>query len=252
MRFDSRNGASVLDRAFMVLQVLGEEGASLSLAEAARRSGLPKATVYRLLTQLVGLDVVERLGGEYVLGPRLFSLGSDAARLARLRDAAAPYMTDLYQATHEVITLGLLDQHTVLLVERIFGPGNSQVRSRVGARWPLHCTALGKAVLAQAPESTRERLLERQLGACTPRTLTAPRLLRDKLNEIGGMGIAFDQEEFRPGMRCVAAPIFDETGETIAAISVSGTTARVQPTHAASALRSAAGRISQTLKAARQ
>ncbi len=111
----------MLERAFSLLEALGSDGTSVGLAELARRAGLPKATAYRLANQLIDLHVLERAGQEYQLGLKLFELGNSVARQRELREAALPFMEDLYEATHETIHLGVLDETEVLYVEKIAG-----------------------------------------------------------------------------------------------------------------------------------
>ena len=154
MRSTGRTGTSVLERAFSLLEAVGSDGAGVGLAELARRAGLPKATAYRLANQLIELGALERVGEEYQLGLKLFELGSSVARQRELREAALPFMEDLYEATHETIPLGVLDDVEVLYVEKIAGQRGHGVPTTLGTRKPLHCTSLGKAILAYSTPSS--------------------------------------------------------------------------------------------------
>lgn len=151
MRSAEWDTSSVLVRAFCVLDAFVPEGGEMGLSELVRRTGLPKATVHRLATQLVDIGALEKMGDRYRPGLRLFELGSVVVRHRRLRDSALPLMEDLYEATHETVHLGIPDGLDVLYLEKIVGPRGSPVSTRVGTRKPLYCTALGKAMLAFSP-----------------------------------------------------------------------------------------------------
>lgn len=161
MRSTGRTGASVLERAFSLLEVLGSDSASIGLAELARRAGLPKATAYRLANQLVELHVLERAGQEYQLGLKLFELGNSVTRQRELREAALPFMEDLYEATHETIHLGVLDNVEVLYVEKIAGRRGNGVPATLGTRNPFSARAWARRSSRTPPPAAADRDPER-------------------------------------------------------------------------------------------
>jgi DNA-binding IclR family transcriptional regulator len=239
MRFDERNGNGVLERGFRLLDAFREESSALGLSELARRTKLPKATVFRLASQLVEVGALHRSGQSYQLGLRLFELGAAVAYQRRLRDTALPFMEDLYEATHQIIHLGVPDHLEVLYIERIAGHEPSPVATRVGTRKPLHCTGLGKAILSRAERGLLESVVSHGLARHTPYTITSPTLLAEELDRAAREGVAYDREEFKVGTVCVASPILDSSGHVVGAISVTGRAGRFSPECVASAVRTA-------------
>ena len=200
MRSTGRTGTSVLERAFALLEVIGADGASVGLAELARRSGLAKATAYRLANQLIELHVLERVGEEYQLGLKLFELGSSVARQRELREAALPFMEDLYEATHETIHLGVLDDGEVLYIEKIAGRRGCTVPTTLGTRKPLYCTGLGKAMLAYSTPQLVQTVIQNGLPRRTSYTITDPRRLELELIHAAETGVAYDREDYELGI----------------------------------------------------
>jgi len=239
--------SSVLGRAVELLDAFSPDTVSLSLAELTRRSGLPKPTAYRLANQLVEFGLLERGGTTYRLGLRLFELGSAVSRQRRLRDAALPVMQDLYEATHETIHLGVLDGLEVLYIDKIAGKRATSVATRTGTRKPLHCTALGKVILAHSPPALLDAVLEAGLARHSPRSITDPAGLRAELANIADQGVAYDREEYSLGVTCVAAPLLDRDSGAQVAISITGPSARFDPTSRAPTVRMAALSLARTL-----
>ena len=159
MRSTERNGApiSVLARATAVIEAFDEEGPVLTLAELARRTGLPKSTVHRLAGELVELRVLERTGAPgadgYRLGIWFFERGELVPTHRSLSDAALPVMEDLREATRQRIHLAVLEGVDVVYVE-ILGTGKHDLASRTGGRLPAHATGVGKVILAYSPAAT--------------------------------------------------------------------------------------------------
>lgn len=247
MRSTGRTGTSVLKRAFCLLEVLGSDGTSVGLAELARRAGLPKATAYRLANQLIDLHVLERVGQEYQLGLKLFELGNSVARQRELREAALPFMEDLYEATHETIHLGVLDDIEVLYVEKIAGRRKCAVPTTLGSRKPLYCTGLGKAILAYSTPQLVEAVIQNGLPRCTRYTITDPHRLERELTRAAETGVAYDREEYELGITCVGSPLLNRAGRAWAAISVTGPATRFRPERTAAAVRTAALGLTRVL-----
>jgi DNA-binding IclR family transcriptional regulator len=242
---------SVLGRAMTLLTAFRPDDVELSLAELSRRAGLAKSTAYRLLTQLAEWELVERTAGGFRLGMRLFELGSLVPRQRGLRETAAPFLADLFEATHETVHLAILDGAEVVYVQKLDSKGGPRVPSRVGGRLPAHCTGVGKALLAFSPQATVDAVLAAGLSRRAPRTVIAPGLLRQELAEIRDRGIAVEHEESTVGITCVAAPVLDTTGTALAAVSITGWVNRLDTTRLAPAVRTAALGISRTLRGGR-
>lgn len=215
----ARPGIEVLTRAVDVLAAFTRgPGNVLSLAELGRRTGLPKATLHRLLAALDGLGLVERTGTGYQLGMRLFELGEHVPRKRQLREAALPFLQDLFEASHDTVHLAVLDGTDVVYLERIRGHRSAKVASRVGGRLPAYCTGVGKALLAFDAEAA-VRVLAMPLAPRTPYTIVDHQRLAEELATIRANGIAFDREENTIGIACAAAPILFD-GRSVGAVSV--------------------------------
>lgn len=223
----------------------------LSLAELARRTGLAKSTAHRLLRELTTWDLVERTPGGVRLGMRLFELGSLVPRQRGLREAAAPFLADLFEAAHETVHLAVLDGVEVVYVQKLDSRRGPAVPSRVGGRLPAHCTGVGKALLAFSPPPLLDAVLATGLRRRAPRTVVAPGLLRQELAEIRDRGVAVEHEESGVGVTCVAAPVLDTEGAAVAAVSITGWVNRLDPVRFAPAVRTAALGISRTLHGSR-
>lgn len=246
-----RNGgpaASVLGRAIGILSAFGQEDAVVPLSELARRTGLPKPTVHRILAELGRWNVVERVPQGYRPGLRLFELGHRAPQQRDLREAALPYLGDLLEATHETIHLGVLDGNEVVYLEKLSARAGPELGSRVGGRMPAHCTGIGKALLAFSPAEVVRDLLATELPRLTPRTVHAPGLLLRELATVRARGIAFEHEESSAGVVCAACPVFGPDGSAVAAISVAGWSYRLDPTRVGSAVRTAALALTRDLQ----
>ena len=239
---------SVLGKAFLILECFDSGEASLSLAELARRSSLPKSTVHRVAASLVAWGALERVSGDFQLGLRLFEFGGLVPRWRLLRETALPFMEDLFEVTHQTVHLGQLDDLSVFYLEKIRGHNNLTTVSRIGGRVPAHCTGIGKVLLAFSPPEVLERLFQRPLERCSPYTITSSSVFRDELATIRKDGVAYDREETTLGLACVAAPILSYRGKPVAGISVSVPTARFRPEQLAPVVRAAALAVSRALK----
>lgn len=224
-------------------------GDSLGVSELARRTGLAKATVHRLVGHLVETGLLERDGQTVRLGSKLFELGQRVPRQRDLRDAARPAMADLRDATGHTVHLAVREGAEVLYVDILPGPDAPATPATIGGRWPVHATGVGKAMLAFASAADREALLAGPLPRVSARTVSAPGLLAKELATIAAAGIAFDREESKAGLVCAASPIFDPDG-VVAAVSVSGWSTRTDLDRVAAAVRTAALTISRGLGAA--
>ncbi|MCF6469448.1 IclR family transcriptional regulator [Nonomuraea sp. MG754425] len=217
---------SVLGKVRLILEAFGPDDESLGLSEIVRRSGVAKASVHRLAQELLRWGLLERRGSEYWLGMRLFEIGQRVPRQRILREAARPYMEDLYQATGETIHLAVLDGLEVIYLEKVSGHSQVSRPSRVAGRMPLHCTATGKALLAFGPASLFTEVVAAPLARITPRTVILPKLLAQELDQARKAGYAIEREQIRIGYLSVAIPLIGATGTMVAALSVTAPTFR--------------------------
>jgi IclR family transcriptional regulator, acetate operon repressor len=214
------------------LDLLSEvaHGGEMQLAQLAEATSLAPSTAHRLLTTLVDLGFVHQDGSRrYGPGHRLLGLVSAAEqRVAALRAAALPHMTELAAACGETAHLTILDGPQVIFVDQVLGPGTIRMEVKVGTRMDAHVTAAGKALLAWQPDGYVGSLLDAGLQRYTPQTLTEPGDVRRELAQVRKRGWATESEEHEPGAACVAAPILGTTGPPLASLSVSGPTSRLR------------------------
>jgi DNA-binding IclR family transcriptional regulator len=210
--------SAVIDRVSLVLDSFEGPG-RLTLAQIVRRTGLPRSSAHRMLERLVQLRWLRRSGRDYELGMRLVELGSLAVHQDRLVRAASPLLGELHRATGLVVHLAVLDGPDVVYLEKIGDRMVSAIPTRVGGRQPAHCTAVGKAIVA---EDAAVDLQARK----TRYSISSSCQLAVELTKVRAHGIAFEREESLLGFGCVAAPI-GSPGEAVAAVSVCGPMSRL-------------------------
>lgn len=237
---------SMVEKSWLVLDAFRPEGGPLRLDELAARSGLPRSTVHRLLTRLITVGCVERSADGFHLGRKLFELGAVVSPERGLREAALPYMQDLYIATHEAVHMGVMDGRDVVYVEKIYGHAVFEMPSRIGGRLPLACTAIGKAMLAFADPDVIADVLAAPLPKVAGERVVDPKELAGTLAEVRVTGIAYEYEEVQLGGCSLAAPVF-ERGRVVAALSVAVPVERFQPVRLAPAVKTAALGLSRSL-----
>ncbi|WP_241248930.1 IclR family transcriptional regulator [Rhodococcus sp. X156] len=241
---------TVLGKAVAILRAFTPDDQVLSLAELVRRTGLHKATVHRLAGELVATRLLDRVSGSsagYRLSGGLFELGLRASVERSLLEVAMPFLQDLYERTHETVHLGVPEGREVVYVAKIGGHRQAATPSRHGGRMPLHCTAIGKVLLAHAEPELRRAVLSGRLERRTPHTVVAPGLLLRQLDAVVERGVAFEHEESAVGLQCVAAPVLGADERPVAAISVTGPTSRFRPEAHVDAVRAAAAAVSSTM-----
>lgn len=209
--------SSVLRRASDLVNSFDDEHLVLTLQELSARAGLPKSTTHRFAEQLIELGWLESTLHGYRIGIRLFEVGGLVERRNRLRDSALPHMHRLAESFHCVVHLGILDSNEVLCIEKVPVRG-VEAPTREGGRMPVHCTAMGKAMLAFS-SSDMEHAIEYGLPSFTGSTICDPRAFREELSVVARTGIAFDREEHVRGYTCVGAPLRN-SGRAIGAISL--------------------------------
>jgi IclR family acetate operon transcriptional repressor len=224
-RQDATGGVQSIERAFDLLELLVEAGGSQGLSQLAASSGLPLPTIHRLMRTLVNRGYVrQEPSRRYALGPRLIRLGDTAGKL--LGSWSRPYLTQLVDLTGETANLALLDGDEVVYVAQV--PSRHQMRmfTEPGRRVQPHCTAVGKALLAQMPYPDVRALLARTgMAPHTLTTITDSEELITQLELIKQQGFAVDEGEQEVGVRCIAVHV--PNAPTRTAISVSGPEARL-------------------------
>lgn len=217
---------SSVERTLRILELLAGSGAGLTLPQISRQLKLPKSSTHCLLLTLErsGYLSCNRATRRFVFGLKLFSLANMALGGIKLRDQARPFLNSLMNETGLTVHMGILDQGEVVLVEKIGRAGRPKLATWLGKRMDLHCTGVGKAILAHLPEEEANLIISSHgLPRHNENTIASPRRLREAIAETRRLGYALDDEEDEIGARCIGAPIFDPTGKVIAAISVAGT-----------------------------
>ncbi len=216
-------GLSTVRNAARLLKVFRSREADLGVSELARRLGLGKSTVHRMLTTLVAEGLIEqnpRTGG-YRLGIVMFELGQAVRVHMDLHAAVTPVLGDLRAQTGESSQVGVLDGHEVVYVDRLESAHSLRLFTETGRRVPVHCTSSGKVLLAYLPDSKRETVLRSApMAALTPQTITDAGRLAGELDRVRRRGWAEAVNEREIGVASIAAPIRDASGEVVAAISI--------------------------------
>ena len=228
-----RNLVQTIERVATIFDVMAQNSQGISLKELSAKVGLPKGTTHRLLSSLAYFGYVRQVSESknYLLGFKLVELGNRLLDQLDLRAQARPSLINLCKKTRETVHLVVLDQNEALYVDKVESdekPGGLQMVSRVGLRVPAHCSSVGKVFLAQLSDTELDTLIkEKGLRKRTENTITDPEKLKHHLKVIRQKGFAVDDEENEKGIRCVGAPIFNQQGQVIAAISISGPTVRI-------------------------
>ncbi|MGO2110781.1 MAG: IclR family transcriptional regulator [Pseudoclavibacter sp.] len=219
---DEHTPRSVVDRALSILEAFHGSDRPLSLSDISRRCGLPIATCYRIVLRLVNWGALERdEDNHYRIGLRLWEIASLAPRSVGLQRVARPHLLALYEATGCAAHLAVREGTDCVSIERIQNPRRPTARPRTGNRYPMHPTAIGLVLLANAPDEVRQYAVHHDLDELTPRTQTDPDELLRELDRIRTAGYAITDRQVDYKHVSVAAPVRSRAGDVIAAVSLS-------------------------------
>jgi DNA-binding IclR family transcriptional regulator len=227
------NLVQTIERASSILDILGQSSQGISIRELSAKLKLPKGTSHRLLSSLSYFGYVRQdpKTKDYFLGLKLVELGQLLLSQLDLRKEAEPFLRDLAERTRETVHLVFLDRNEIVYIDKVETDQNSsglRMASRVGLRNPAHSCAVGKVLLSHLSEEELNSIIkEKGLGKRTENTITNPAQLKEHLKNVRAQGYAIDDEENEKGTRCVAAPVYNEGGKAVAAISISGPAFRV-------------------------
>jgi IclR family KDG regulon transcriptional repressor len=228
-----KNLVQTIERASSILDILGQSPQGIGIRELSTKIKLPKGTTHRLLSSLsyLGYARQDTKARNYFLGFKLVELGNLLLSQLDLRKEAEPFLRDLAERTRETVHLVFLDRNEIVYIDKVETDQNSsglRMASRVGLRNPAHSCAVGKVLLSYLSEEELNNIIkEKGLGKRTENTITNPAQLKEHLKNVRAQGYAIDDEENEKGIRCVAAPIYNEGGKVVAAISISGPAFRV-------------------------
>jgi DNA-binding IclR family transcriptional regulator len=246
---ESKSSIQVIERMGALFDVLARHPETVTLKQLAQDAGLHPSTAHRILAALVNDRLVERVDqGNYRLGIRLLELGNLVKSRISVREHALPFMRQLHEATGEAVNLSVRREDEIVYVERTSsGRAMMRVVNIVGARAPLHITAVGKLFLAEEGADGLRTYAERtKLPAYTRNTLTSAGALEKELERVRRQGFATDNEEAEIGVRCIGAPVRDDTGALVAGLSVSAPAERMKPAWSG-LVKDTAARISQAI-----
>ncbi len=220
--------SSVANSIRLLTSFSGDED-EIAITTLAQRLRLAKSTVHRLASTLTAAGFLEqnRDTGRYRLGVALFELGALVRRRMDVANEARPHLRELLEKTGETVQLGIVDHYSVLYVYEMESRRAIRMAAAVGARAPLHCTAVGKVLLAFQPADYIKETLERGLTGFTEKTVTRRDAVLALLEEVRARDYAIDDEESESGLRAIAAPVRNQNGLVIAALGVAAPVQRM-------------------------
>lgn len=227
---ERENVVKSVSRALDIITLVSLKKGGLGVTEIAKQIDINKSSVYRILSTLAQYGYVEQDSetGRYKLGYKFLEISSKLLESIDLRAEALPFLQELESETNEVIHLVVYDQGEVVYIEKLEGNETLRMHSKVGKRAPMHCTSVGKTILAHLPSSEVLEILERKgLPYHTDKTITNKDVFLQELVKVKQKGYALDLEENEYGITCIAVPIFDHLGKVIASASISGPTMRM-------------------------
>jgi DNA-binding IclR family transcriptional regulator len=233
MTIDPRadNSVKSLVKALKIVKLFTPAKIEWSVGEIVEELGYHKSSVQRLVTTLAAEGFLERTrpkAGVFKLGPMLLMLGNVASQSTDLRRVARPFLRRLVEQTQETSHLCVVDQSMCYYLDKIDSQQAIRLSTYVGQRLHLHCSGVGKALLSGMNEDEVDRVIaERGLPRFTIHTITDREHLLRELASIREKGLSLDDEEYEVGLRCVAAPVLDNRGRVVAAISISGPAQRL-------------------------
>jgi DNA-binding IclR family transcriptional regulator len=216
-------------RVLAVLEILLASRKGLTMSEVARSLGLARSSAFYIINTIEECGYVYRTSprGRYTFTAKLLELANCSLGSLGVCGPAAPFLRKLMQRSGLAVHLGVISQNEVVLIDKIAPAGGQQMATWVGKRLPIHCTGLGKALMAYLPEEQIEFHIKQGLIRYNENTVVSPGKLKEELLRIRSHGFAIDDEEETIGLRCIGAPLFDKNNQAVAAISIAGTTTQL-------------------------
>lgn len=213
-----------LARGLQIIDILETSGDGITVTEVAEKLGLDKSSVSRFMKTLANYGYAEQnpKSRRYQLGPRVISLSQSLLGRISLREQATPFLRKMVDRTGECAHLAILSKNRALYIHQVDTSASLRVSAGIGTMAPLHCTALGKVLLAFDNVDLPE-----VLDSYTPRTITDSEILKLHIEQTRRQGYGTDDEEYTLGVRCVAAPVYDVNGELACAMGISGPAGRL-------------------------
>lgn len=211
-----------LEKGLAIIEMLSKSAVPLGVTDIYEHNRLPKTTIFMILNTLEDLNYVQRTDdGKYRLTLKLYNVGKDMLSMLDIRSAAKPVMERLASKLRYTVHLAMMEKGIAVYIEKVKGPGFVQFSTEIGQSMHLHNSGVGKAMAAYLPEEELDHWLEvHGMPAATEKTITDPERLKTYLETVRKAGYAVEDEEGEAGIRCIAAPIVDLTGRTIASLSI--------------------------------
>lgn len=226
MKAEKSPSSTSLERAFTILELLDRARRRWNISEISRKLNFPKSTTHILIVTLLRLGYLnyDAKTKTYGVSLKLGALGRNAFKDLPLSTAALPYMKELATGLRVTVHLALLEKRQAVYIQKVEGPENLHFDTYIGKRINLHCTGVGKLLLAYSTHEFQQEVIDRvTFLRHTPKTIfSAPLLIKD-LKSIRKRGWAMDDEEEELNVRCLAVPVLDEKSETVAALGISST-----------------------------
>ncbi|KHL19299.1 DNA-binding IclR family transcriptional regulator [Mumia flava] len=226
MTENGRKSSSVA-KAFELMQLIADAGADgVGLQPLAARAGVAVSTVHRYTASLLELGMIERnANGCFRLGVGLVTLAGRYLEDDLLRTVAHPFLVELAEVSGETAHLGVPIGNRLVYVDKVESAKSVRLVSRIGSQVPMHCTSMGKALMALMPPEQRDALLAGDLDRPTERTRVGADLLAE-LDRVRAQGFALDDEENEDGVRCIGLAVVNAAGDPVGAFSVSAPAGR--------------------------
>ena len=221
---------SGVDKVLNLLEAVAQNAKGLSLAEIVKVVGIPKTTAFRILEILTARQYVSwnRENERYTIGVKALEIGISGLIGLDIVDVSIPYLQELSASVGETSFLAVYNNGDVVYLYKAEGTGSIQTTAQLGSRRPAYCTALGKVILANLPIEETDRIFEKKLVKLTEKTVVDRVRLYEEFAAIRVNGYSVDDEGVEVGLYCLAVPIYNYTGNVIAAISVSGPLKRME------------------------
>ena len=230
MRHLTESPSVAVERALTILEMVAHHPNGMSNAEISRQLEIPKSSASYILRTLEHRSYLRRDGesGRYRLGLQVLSLSRGALTGLDVREVGLPFMRTLVEKTGLTCHLAILDSLEAVYIEKVEAPGFIKMDTWIGRRMDVHTTAVGKALVAYIPQEELDRIIAaRGLSKHTGRTVTNAAKFYKDLEQVRELGYSMDDEENNLGVRCIGAPIFNESGHAEASIGLSGPLHRV-------------------------
>lgn len=224
---------SSVHKTFALLEYFTVQKPQWGVTELANEIKANKSTVFRFLTQMHSIGILEKdtHSERYRLGLKLFELGNRVELRTALIEKTHPSLVSVAKSITETVHIGVLKNHQVLYIDKVESPHGLRISSHIGSYNPAYATALGKVLLAYLPQETQDETLDsifnqNEITAFTESTITNKNLMKIELDDIQQKQYAIDREEFETGLICVAIPIFNQNQQVVASLSASGPASR--------------------------